>query len=121
MSNDTKSGYHTDKTIQQVAEEWAESFSGETLALDMDDAEAVEDFDHYGIQTIATVEVTIAGGGPGADISFEFGPGGDFRHAKLNYYEFGGSASVPLSDEVADKLLWAWGVEDYRFPDYRGW
>ena len=110
------SGYNPTKTIGQVAREWAESLevsADEAKKASMEDDDF--EFDCYGIEKLTVIEVTIAGGGPGADVAFTFGPDGGIRGAVLRYYEMDGSAEVTLSDSLTDGLMTLWGIDSYNY------
>lgn len=110
MSNDTPSGYNPNQTIGQTAYDWAMSIKDDLAQGEINDETG------YGIDVNTVVSVTIAGGGPGADIAFEFDTDGDLRSATLNYYEMAGSASYRFDDDTADQLATEMGAR-YALPE----
>lgn len=106
MSNDTPSGFNPNQTIGQTAYDWASSVRDDLAAGEINDEYG------YGFDVTTVISVTIAGGGPGADIAFEFNTDGDLTTATLNYYEMAGSASYRFDEAVAEELAEAFSARD---------
>jgi hypothetical protein len=110
MSN--QSGYQTDKTISQVAEEWAES-----LLTDLSNGEIDNEYG-YGVDVSTVVVFTLAGGGPAAEVAFTYDDDHYLRSATFTYFEMGGKASVEFFGDAVVELAEAFGAE-YALPERR--
>lgn len=85
------STYSTGKTVDEVADSWIADIKEGVRSVDPDDAITSEW--GYGQERLRAVQVTLAGGGPAADITFLFAHG-DYepKEAFFCYYEDGATA-----------------------------
>lgn len=83
------SSYTQGKTVDEVADDWKAEILHDAASTDIDDGAITTEWG-YGVEMFTAVQVTLAGGGPGADITFLFGEDEDDpREAFFNYYENG--------------------------------
>jgi hypothetical protein len=85
-----RSGYRDDRTVQEVADEWA---------ADLVDGAADGSLDaesHYGEVSLRAERFVLAGGGPGVDITFVLDSDGEVDYAVLDYVEMGARAQAVL-------------------------
>lgn len=89
-----RSGYER-RPVQEIADEWMDQFvararKGEILTA-------------YGEVSASAVRYVVAGGGPGAEITFVLAEG-ELDYAVLDYYENPGRAFRVITDADADAL-----------------
>lgn len=105
FGNDRESGHEPGMTIQQVAEKWAADLIKDMRAGEVDEGRV------YGATTYRAVEFVLAGGGPGATITFLLDGDEDVHDAFYTYMESGGFATVSLDELTAAELYSAFGEE----------
>lgn len=84
------SEYTPGKTCDEVADDWVADIKRNAKSTDPEEAITCEW--GYGASTMTAIQVTLAGGGPAADITFLFAEGeedDDPREAYFTYYESG--------------------------------
>lgn len=103
-----ESGYEAGKSMQQVADEWAESLLKRARTRELNQESA------YGGEVQVFYDITIAGGGPAAVVRFEFESDANPEYlfdyeplaAELRYFEwFTGAVTHRFSGSEA-ALLW---------------
>lgn len=99
------SGYRSGVSLQDEAQ---------SMLVDLVEQLEAGTVDHYGRDRYQAVQYTIAGGGPGADVTFILDSDGDPREAFLTYMEPDGKACVPLPDWAMVKLYKAYRAFDRR-------
>lgn len=95
MGSTDISGHHGNYTVQQVANEWAANLVKDARAGELTKADA------YGTVTRKAVIITLAGGGPGADLTVVLDSDGDVVDGFYSYYESNGIAAVELHKSEA--------------------
>lgn len=87
----------------------------QALAFAADVLEALEDGEidgeyGYGRRSYRAESVTLAGGGPGAEIIFAFGDDDQLDHAYLDFYGFNGAQTIRMPDWAGAELAERMGV-----------
>lgn len=103
--SDGESSYRKGKTVQEVAQSW---FDGLQTAArkpeEVGEDDRLNSHSHYGSTSARYEQFTLAGGGPGCDITFLFTEDGDVNEGWVHYYEWGGSGSVYFGSDDAEAI-----------------
>lgn len=93
----THTSDYREETMQEVADGWAVDL------LLMAESGKLNAESHYGDESLRTRRFTLAGGGPGCDITFVF-VDGEVDYAVVDYYEWGGRGQSVLINADAQRV-----------------